>query len=187
MEKEIWKDIPGYENIYQASTEGRIRSVDRKVADGKGNVRNCKGKILKHGIDTDGRYIVGLSKDGKKKFYRVHVLIPLSFIGNRPDGYHILHANGDKKDNRLENLSYDTPSQNRKDIYRYGNKNTQGKLSLEEVLEVRRLYATGNYTQEKLAEMFGIVANSIGKIITGKSFAWLNDDGTIDDSDSAVS
>ena len=62
-EKEIWKDIPGFEGHYQASTLGRIKSLDRKDTLG----RSLKGRIMKQG-ETRGKYLtVGLSKNGLEK------------------------------------------------------------------------------------------------------------------------
>ena len=64
-EKEIWKDIPGFEGHYQASTLGRIKSLDRKDTLG----RSLKGRIMKQG-ETRGKYLtVGLSKNGVRKTY----------------------------------------------------------------------------------------------------------------------
>lgn len=186
MEKEIWKDIHGYEGLYQASTMGRIRSMDREVFSKNGRVQNLKGKILKPD-DNNNSLRVLLSNDSNKQRYNVHKLIIFTFKGMRPEDYDICHGNGDYTDNRLENLRYDTKSQNQIDMYRYGNKNGKGKLSIEQVLKIRKLHATGNYTQTKLAEMFKVTIGAIGRIVNRKTFTWLNEDGTIDESNTAVS
>lgn len=183
--KEVWKDIPGYEGYYQASTIGRIRSVDREVVFKNGRIRNFKGQILKIDNSSDSNLRVALSKY-TLRHYTVHRLIMLTFKGERPEGYDICHKNGDYTDNRLENLRYDTKSQNMIDMYRYGSKSTKGKLSTEQVLEIRRLYATGDYYKRELAKMFKIHETSIGKIINRTTFSWLNDDGTIDDTKTTV-
>ena len=184
MEKEIWKDILGYEGLYQASTMGRIRSMDRKVIRSDGQIRNFKSKIIKpvKKIKNNETLFVSLSKNNRLKTYTVHKLVMLAFKGERPEGCQICHGNGDVTDNRLDNLRYDIPSENAIDMYRYGGKSGAGKLSIEQVLEIRRLYKTGNYKQKDLVEMFGVNRSSICAVINRVSFPWLNDDGTINES-----
>ena len=184
MKKEIWKDILGYEGLYQASTMGRIRSMDRQVIRSNGQIRNFKSKIIKpvKKIKNNETLFVSLSKNNRLQTYTVHKLVMLAFKGERPEGCQICHGNGDVTDNKLDNLRYDTPSENAIDMYRYGGKSGAGKLSIEQVLEIRRLYKTGNYKQKGLAEMFGVNRSSICAVINRISFAWLNDDGTINES-----
>ena len=173
---ENWKDIPGYEGLYQASTEGRIKSLRQK-----------KERILKPAPDLDGRLKLSLYKNGEKKHFKVYTLVALTFIGERPEGYHVCHIDGDYTNNALSNLKFDTHSQNRLDMYRYGSKNARGKFSIEQVLEIRRLYATGDFNQYEIADMYGVYQSSIGRIVRRDTFSWLNDDGTIQESTTAVS
>lgn len=184
IKSEEWKSIIGYEGLYEVSDFGRVRSLDREVVCGNGTVRNYKGKILKQFIDKQGRPEVILSKNGKGHNKLPHSLVAQAFIGKRPEGYHVCHINGDSQDNRLSNIRYDTVSQNAIDIYRYGSKKM--KLSIEQVLEIRKLYATGKYKQIELAEKFSISQNNISHIVNYKYFNWLNDDGTIDESRTTV-
>ena len=187
MNKEIWKDIKGYEGYYEVSDLGRVRSVDREVIHSNGKVVNYKGRILKQNNNRAGRKQVFLYKDGKATNQGVHILVALTFIGERPKGYDVCHIDGDCTNNKLSNIRFDTKSQNRIDYYRQGSKSGTGKLSIEQVLEIRRLYKTGEYTQVELAEKFNVSRNNIGYIITRKYFTWLNDDGTIEESQTAVS
>ena len=187
MNKEIWKDIKGYEGLYQVSNLGRVKSMDREVIYSNGRVVNYKGRILKQVNNRAGRKQVFLYKDGKATNQRVHILVAESFIGERPKDYDVCHIDGDYTNNKLSNIRYDTKSQNRIDYYRQGSKSGTGKLSIEQALEIRRLYATGDYKQRELAEMFGINRSSICAVVNRKSFTWLNDDGTIEESQTAVS
>ena len=184
---EVWRDIPGYEGLYQVSDLGRVRSLDRISVSSNNRVRELKGFVLKQTLNIHGRPYVTLSKDGKPRKYTTHRLVMLSFIGLRPEGYQILHADGDCLNNKLSNLSYDTQSENMIDMYRYGGKNGRGKLSIEQVLEIRKLFKTGKYTKVKLGEMFKVSDASIYGIVTKKTYQWLNDDGSIDESNTAVS
>lgn len=182
---ETWKDIPGYEGLYQVSDLGNVKSLEKKTVR-KGHDVFLKEKILKPSENKRGVQSVSLYKENKKKDFRVHVLVALAFIGERPKGYHVCHINGVASDNNLSNLKYDTISENQIDIYRYGGKHGNGKLSIEQVLEIRKLYATGNYSQLKLGEMFTVDTKAIFNIINRKTFKWLNDDGTIDESKTSV-
>lgn len=186
IELEEWREIPGYEGYYEVSSLGRVRSIDRWVTYSNGRKQFYEGKLLKQDADKKGRFTVGLNKKGKPSTKRVHILVALAFIGPRPDGMVICHCNGNNKDNRLINIRYDTQSENTIDKYRHGNKHGQGKLTIDEVMEMRRLYDTGDYTQMELSEMFNIGATSTGMIVTRKHFTWLNDDGTINNSNTAI-
>ena len=67
MEKEIWKDIPGYENKYQVSDLGRVKGLDRVVKTKNGRTQYKKGTILKNKMGTNGYYYVCLYKNNKQK------------------------------------------------------------------------------------------------------------------------
>lgn len=186
MEKETWKAIPGYEGLYEVSDLGNVRSLDRWVTRESGVSMYRKGKVLKQGRYKDGKLSVTLGDGETKKKKYPHILVAEAFIGERPEGYHVCHNDGDCLNNKLSNIRYDTHSQNSIDIYRYGNKSPRGVLSLEQVLEIRRLHSTGNYTQSKLGEMFNVNRAHISNILARKSFSWLNDDGTIQESDTCI-
>ena len=67
-------------------------------------------------------------------------------------------------------------------MYRQGRKNPRGKLSIEDVVKMRKMYKTGKYTYEKLADLFNVDPSNTSAIIRRKTFTWLNDDGTIRES-----
>lgn len=112
MKEEIWKDIKGYEGLYQASNLGRIRSIDRyKTTKGryKEMQSKIKGTILRQAVNHDGYYEVVLSKNGKSKTMRVNRIIAETFIKNKVQ---VNHINGNKSDNRADNLEWCTCKQN---------------------------------------------------------------------------
>lgn len=94
-----WKDIPGYEGFYQANCSGGIRSLNYLAHSGV-------IKELKTCLRKSGYLVVCLGKNGKNKLYKVHQLIAMTFLQHVPDGMNsvIDHINGDKLDNRIENL-----------------------------------------------------------------------------------
>lgn len=97
---EIWKDIEGYEGLYQASTLGKIRSIYRYK-------KELKPSTTHNGY---GRVNLAKNKHYKKRF--VHNLIWETFKGKIPDGMQVNHINENKLDNRLENLNLMTPKEN---------------------------------------------------------------------------
>jgi len=187
MEKEIWKDVPGYEGLYQASSFGRIRSVDRFITMKNGAGRFTKGKMLKPRAGKgDGRLAVVLYKNGVRKGFNVHSLIAESFLGTRPEGYFICHCDGNNQNNNIENLRYDTSSQNGIDIYRHGGKAPLGVLTLEDVVEIRNKKVATKCTNRKLAEEYNVSPTTICDVLKRKTFSWLNDDGTINESKTQI-
>lgn len=184
---ETWKDIPGYEGLYQVSDLGNVKSLDRIVEFSNGRVCTYKGKQLKLRPDKENRYRVNLSKNSKVKDIMVHILVAKAFIGERPKGFFICHKNGNNQDNTVSNLRYDKPIENLIDNYRYGSKNPNGKLSIEQVLEIRKLYETDKYSKAEIARMFNVTPTNISYITSRKHFKYLNDDGTIQESNTAVS
>lgn len=117
--KERWKDIPGFENEYQASDFGRIRSLDRLVDTTRGWLRPMRGRILRGSNCGNGRLQVVLT--GQQHF-KIHRLVLLTFIGPAPPGKQCCHNNGIPDDNRLENLRWDTASANQLERFCHGYK-----------------------------------------------------------------
>ena len=112
---EEWRDIKGYENLYQVSNLGRIKSLDRyKITKGRyGKLKiKIKGKVLKPCINHDGYYEIVLSKDGKAKMFRLHRIVANTFIENKRIANQVNHINGNKLDNRVDNLEWCTCKEN---------------------------------------------------------------------------
>lgn len=182
MEKEIWKNIPNYDG-YQASNFGNIRSLDRTIIQKNNGVkRRVKGKLLKCSDSLNN----GLTVNIYGKTTPIHYLICITFIGERKDNYEICHINGNPKDNRLVNLRYDTKSENQIDMYRQGHKTGQAKLELKDVLKIRELYKEKKIPHRELAKMFNISKTQVGHIVRREQYKWLNDDGTIKETETAI-
>lgn len=119
---ETWLPIPGYEGWYEASDQGRIRSVDRVVTDRRGRQLRQKSKVLSQANDNGYRK-VALSQNGRLRTFAVHRLVMLTFDGPRPEGMEVHHRNNTRHDNRLENLEYVTPRRNTREAIKAGNFN----------------------------------------------------------------
>ena len=111
---EIWKDIEGYEGLYQVSNIGRIKSMNR-IVNNNGGTDYRKERVIKQDIDRGGYIQTHLSKDGKVKTLKVHRLVAKAFpeiCGEWFDGCEIDHIDGVKNNNKATNLKVCTKSEN---------------------------------------------------------------------------
>lgn len=118
---EIWRDVVGYEGLYQVSSMGRVKSLSREMINGR-NFFISKDRILKPCVDTTGYYTLNLWKDRRPHTSKVHKLVAIAFLGHYPCGQGTVldHINGDKLDNRLTNLQMVTSRQNSTICFRKG-------------------------------------------------------------------
>ena len=143
----VWKAIDGYEGIYEISSFGGVRSLDRFILQLSplGHVvrRSYPGSTLKAVADNHGYIRVSLAKPGQKaETKRVHHLVAMVFIGPRPEGYSVCHIDGDKTNNTLLNLRYGTQSENEADKLahgrlKHGQRHAEAKLDDETVRRLR--------------------------------------------------
>jgi hypothetical protein len=113
-EKEIWKDIIGYDGIYQISSLGNVKSLPREIFNCRRSYIS-KEKILKPSKDGWGYLKVVLYYNGSKKNFKIHQLVAMAFLNHKPDGTQNLvvdHINDVKTDNRVENLQIVTQRYN---------------------------------------------------------------------------
>lgn len=161
---EYWKPVVNYEGYYEVSNTGRIR-------------RTQTGHILKPRI-SNGYCLVDLRVNCVRKYYRIHRLVALSFVGPQPTSEHeIRHFDGDKRNNNSDNLSWGTRIENERDKVRHnktnrGQRNGRSKLTTEQVLQIRELLTMGHLLQKQIAAMFGVTRMTISDIKGGRS--WLN-------------
>lgn len=117
---EVWKDIAGYEGIYQISTLGQVKSLDRLVKNHSGTHYFKRGAIKLQRQKSNGYLIVDLYKDNIPKTYHVHRLVADAFIPN-PDGKETVnHKDGIVTNNALGNLEWATPREQNLHFYRNG-------------------------------------------------------------------
>ena len=118
---EIWKDIEGYEGLYQVSNKGRIKSLNR--IDSRGHKVN--EKILSSKPNNKGYLRVHLYKNGKRKPFSVHRLVAIAFIPNPNNLLEVNHKDENKENNTVDNLEWC----DRKYNANYGGRNERASVS----------------------------------------------------------
>lgn len=169
--KEIFKDIKGYEGLYQISNLGRIKSFSKK---GGYN----KEIFLKQSNDTSGYKQVCLTKNYNKKSFAIHRLVARHFMLNKNNKPQINHIDGNKQNNYINNLEFVTALENKKHASRLGliaqgEKHHSAKLKEKDVVKIRSLIK--DFKNTKLKKMMAkkyvvsiFAINDILKIRTWK-------------------
>ena len=175
IEKEVsWLPVKDYEGIYEVSNTGEVRSLDRK---NNGTYRNSfvKGKMLSPRTDKDGYYRLSLSKNGKKKYFRVNRLVADAFLDNTKNFPVTNHKNNIKTDNRVENLEWCSISHNTKHGYMFhkhkaGEEWCVSKLRNNEALKIRKYFGVLAVSPIELSKMFNVSVSTIRNIIKNRTY-----------------
>jgi hypothetical protein len=117
---EIWKPIKGFEECYEVSNMGRVKSIARTRITKGGGITNVNERILKQQIDKFGYCKVGLCKDGKHYYFKAHRLVAIAFIPNYENKPEINHKDGNKENNCVSNLEWNTSIENKRHAYETG-------------------------------------------------------------------
>ena len=166
---EIWKDIEGYEGLYQVSNLGRVKSLEKL----KG-VQIQKERILSPTTIKGGYYRVTLCKKGICNKYLVHRLVAKAFL---PQNITVNHKNGNKADNSVVNLEWLTQKENNIHAHQtgltpIGTQRKDAKLNEEQVREIRKTYIANNkkYSTRALARKYGVHPSIIQRIVNNKAY-----------------
>ncbi len=173
-EVEHWLPVPiqPFHEDYEVSDHGRVRRLRDCKPTNRGYVRAKAGRLCKQHPNQKGYLFVTMIVNQVYKTVTVHKLVALAFIGKRLDGMEVNHKDGNKSNNCLSNLEYVTPSENTQHAYDHGLiKAIRGEdchnviVSETDVVAIRRLYATGKYSQTVIGSMFGIKQPTVSAII----------------------
>lgn len=183
--EEIWKSIPNSNGKYEASSLGNIRSVGRYVKNNiHGGKRFCKPIILSQKTKSNGYKEVCLYFEAQKgKSMYVHRLVIESFLGEIPRGLQVNHIDGDKSNNRLDNLEIVTNRENSLHSYHIlgnpapvcrGQYHPNTKLTDEDVIRIRKNYKKGESNSSLYEEYSDKVSlSSFRKILYGATWKHL--------------
>lgn len=167
---ETWKQIKGFEGLYEVSDLGRVRSLDKISKSRSGSYRKKSGMIISGGINSRGyRLCLLYPAEGKRQTVYFHHLVLKAFIGEPLPGQEACHNDGNKQNNRLDNLRWDTHIKNCSDREKHGTNykgvhNGNAKLTEDKVLEVRRL----ELTHSEIAKIYGISTATVSMVRTRK-------------------
>lgn len=155
--RERWLPVVGYESHYEVSNRGRVR--------------NLKTTRLKKPTPNkvDGRLYMLLWKENKYRLFKVHRLVLFAFVGPPPTGYQSCHNDGNPSHNWIENLRWDTASNNQRDRVKHGTSNrgercAAAKLTEKDVHSILK----DNRQQRLIAEQYGVRQSAISRIKSGR-------------------
>ena len=166
---EQWLDIKGYEGLYQVSSLGRVRSLDRVIIDKNNRKMNYRGSLMSLNRTTKNGYCqITLSKNGKAKAHYVHRLVAEAFLTNENNYKEVNHKNENKLDNSVNNLEWC----DRKYNLSYGSRTkrmceTQGKKILAFKYENNEF--VGEFVSHSEAQrILGLSPGSINQMLRGR-------------------
>ena len=167
------KLISGYDGFYKISDTGRIWTCRRTGR--KKNVKTAWREMQSQPHVYSGHPLIGLSKDGKTIKKSVHQLVLITFVGPCPDGMECRHIDGKPDNNRLDNLEWATYKVNQNDRAKHGTSNrgercATSKLKTNQVLKIRELYNTDEWTMRRLADTYGVSSITIFDIVKGRTW-----------------
>ncbi|WP_228795152.1 NUMOD4 motif-containing HNH endonuclease [Nocardia nova] len=143
---EIWRPIPGYESLYQASSLGRVRALPRKARTTGGGMQTRPGRIMRAKLARTGYLQIHLRKDDQTRYTHVHRLVCEAFHGLPSEGQEVRHLDGDRSNNVPANLAWGSSTDNAQDKILHG---TQRGVSQTHCIRGHALDAANVYVPPK--------------------------------------
>ncbi len=181
--EEVWAPAAGFP-AYEVSNQGRVRSLPRKVRSKGLAMCPVHGGLLTPRVTANGYCRVKLSTSSRR-YHLVHRLVAESFLGKPPSRKHqVNHKNGVRSDNRVANLEWVTASENCLHAFAVlsrrpsgkphpGESNGRAKLTVEDALEILRVFALGGITKVALGRRYGVSGSAISSLVRGKAWRCL--------------
>lgn len=171
--QEIWKDVVGHEGFYQVSNIGRVKSLPRTV-----NNKFYEGKILSTKNNNAKQYEkTSLHNNGKTKYYKVHQLVARAFIPNPENKREVNHIDGNKHNNKVENLEWVTSKENKEHnhtlgLVRIGERHQNSILNEETVIQIKMMLKDG-ISQASIARHFNLKPYMVNNIKRENTWKYL--------------
>lgn len=163
--REIWKDVRGFEDYYEISSKGNVRSKSRVVVTKKGVNRKLDSKI-RVPVKTKGYYSITFSKNHKWSKFQIHRLVAKAFIPNPENKPCVNHINGNKLDNKVENLEWCTYKENEKHSYeKLGKVSPNKKLTYKDYNSIKLEVNKVDSNKKEIAKKFNISLTHLYRII----------------------
>ena len=173
---EIWKDVVGYEGLYEVSNIGNVRSVAHDVVLGgqrAGVIHHVRAKMRKLQRRYDGYVGIKLIRDSVLSDFLVHRLVASAFIENAKNLPEVNHKNSDRTDNRVENLEWVTAKDNVAHSTREGSAHGErkgcSKLKDDDIIDIKFLLSYG-VTNADIGRLYGVKPHTISVIKHGKTW-----------------
>lgn len=173
LEGEFWTDITDFKDWYSCSNTGRIKSMERIIKYSNGGIRKTPSLLIKGSISKNGYLGVALRKSGIVKYFSIHRLVALTLIPNPENKPYVNHKDGNKLNNRVDNLEWSTCQENTKHAWDnglctipLGELNNSSKLTESQVLEIRKL--KGLDTHLSISKKYGVSQATISNILNRK-------------------
>lgn len=174
MDKEVWKNIYGYEGYYQVSSMGRVRSFKKK---GRAEGISKNPIILNPKKSGNGYKKIYLWNNGKYDNCLIHRLVASAFIPNPENKPTVNHKDNNGLNNHVKNLEWCTYKENTKHAVengymsnQKGSGNYSSKLTEKEVLEIREMYQSKKLSKHKIADIFSVSWQTVHLIATEKTW-----------------
>ena len=168
---ELWKDVKSFEGLYQVSTLGRVRSLDKYIDVKIRNVDKVlkRGKILKPSYDKDGYLRICLCENQQRIYRSIHRLVAMAFIPNPDNKPCVNHIDSDITNNKVDNLEWVTPKENVHHSYLYGKrvklKNVQRETILTDFQVSQITTLRTIYTVSQISKLFNCKYTTLKNII----------------------
>ena len=164
---EIWKNVVGFEEQYEISNLGNLRSKERFVKHWRGGERKYKSNVKNIRLNDKGYFRCNLKNEGKRYDFTIHKLVALAFLPNEENKPFVNHKNGIKTDNRVENLEWCSASENV--THAVKNRLIKTKLTDEQAKEI----FNSHLSHRKLAKLYNVTSSIVCRIKNKKAYKHL--------------
>lgn len=174
VKDEIWKPVKDFEGLYEVSNKGRVKALTKKVGN---HLRKNEEWELSIRKDSDGYSIITMFKDQKRADRKVHRLVAIAFLINPENKPQVNHKDGNKDNNCVSNLEWNTAKENV--IHSYSNNLKFGKkgqshpravFKNSDILLIRKMRDEDGLTHDKIANFFNVNRVTITHVLNGQSY-----------------